>query len=75
MKAMEPLSDPVTRRLRSDDLEAAVGLSVGAGWNQTADDWRVCFVWLPTVASPPKLTSASLAARLASITAATGGSP
>ena len=44
---MEPLSDPVIRRLGIDDLGAAVGLSVGAGWNQTADDWQMLFRLAP----------------------------
>ena len=44
---MEPLSDPVIRRLGIDDLEAAFALSVGAGWNQTADDWRMLFRLAP----------------------------
>ena len=44
---MEPLRDPVIRRLRIEDLEAALGLSDGAGWNQTADDWRMLFRLAP----------------------------
>jgi GNAT superfamily N-acetyltransferase len=43
---MEPL-DPVIRKLGVDDLEAAFGLSAGAGWNQTADDWRMLFRLAP----------------------------
>ena len=43
MKAVEQLVDPVIRRLGIGDLEAALGLSTGAGWNQTADDWRMLF--------------------------------
>ena len=38
---MEQLVDPVIRRLGIGNLEAALGLSTGAGWNQTADDWRM----------------------------------
>ena len=44
---MEPLSDPLFRRLGIDDLEAALELSTGAGWNQTADDWRMLFRLAP----------------------------
>ena len=44
---MEPLSEPVIRRLGIDDLEAAFGLSAGAAWNQTADDWRMLFRLAP----------------------------
>jgi GNAT superfamily N-acetyltransferase len=44
---MEPLSDPVIRRLGFDDVEAAFGLSAAAGWNQTADDWRMLFRLAP----------------------------
>ena len=44
---MEPLSDPLIRQLGIDDLEAACGLSTGAGWNQTADDWRMLFRLAP----------------------------
>jgi len=29
------------RRLKADDIPAALGLSMQAGWNQTADDWHV----------------------------------
>jgi GNAT superfamily N-acetyltransferase len=44
---VEPLSDPLIRQLGIDDLEAACGLSTGAGWNQTADDWRMLFRLAP----------------------------
>jgi len=44
---MEPLRDPVILRLRIEELEAALGLSDGAGWNQTADDWRMLFRLAP----------------------------
>ena len=44
---MEPLVDPLIRRLGIDHLEAALGLSTGAGWNQTADDWRMLFQLAP----------------------------
>ena len=70
---MEPLSDPVIRRLGIDDLEAAVGLSVGAGWNQTADDWQMLFRLAPDGCFSAEAATALSAARLASITAATGG--
>jgi GNAT superfamily N-acetyltransferase len=45
---MEPLSDPVIRRLEIDGLDAACGLSAGAGWNQTADDWLMLFRLAPS---------------------------
>jgi GNAT superfamily N-acetyltransferase len=32
---------PTERRLTDADLPAACGLSMAAGWNQVADDWRV----------------------------------
>ena len=47
MKAVEQLVDPVIRRLGIGNLEAALGLSTGAGWNQTADDWRMLFRLAP----------------------------
>ena len=35
------------RNLGSDDLAPAVDLSTRAGWNQTADDWRMLFELAP----------------------------
>jgi GNAT superfamily N-acetyltransferase len=47
VKAVEQLVDPVIRRLGIGDLEGALELSTGAGWNQTADDWRMLFRLAP----------------------------
>jgi ribosomal protein S18 acetylase RimI-like enzyme len=44
---VEPLSDPLIRQLGIDDLEGVCGLSTGAGWNQTANDWRMLFRLAP----------------------------
>jgi len=33
--------DPILRKLRASDIPAALELSAEAGWNQTAEDWRV----------------------------------
>lgn len=33
------MSDGVLRTLKTSDIPAALELSAGAGWNQTADDW------------------------------------
>jgi len=35
------------RRLSADDVPAALGLSMQAGWNQTADDWRMLIELAP----------------------------
>ena len=35
------------RRLVTSDLESALQLSAGAGWNQTKDDWRILLELTP----------------------------
>jgi GNAT superfamily N-acetyltransferase len=38
---MNDCAGAIVRRLAAPDLPAALGLSEQAGWNQTADDWRM----------------------------------
>jgi GNAT superfamily N-acetyltransferase len=38
---MAPSEPPARVRLGAADVQAGVALSDGAGWNQTADDWRL----------------------------------
>ncbi len=34
-------NDPILRKLTTADISGALALSTEAGWNQTADDWRM----------------------------------
>ena len=39
--------DPAIRLLTTDDLEGALGLSTGAGWNQRVEDWEMLLQLAP----------------------------
>jgi predicted GNAT family acetyltransferase len=41
LAGMKDCSDATLRRLLASDIPAAMQLSTEAGWNQTADDWRM----------------------------------
>ncbi len=40
-------TDPDIRRLTTSDLDGALGLSAGAGWNQRLADWRMLLQLAP----------------------------